>query len=322
MSAKFSKRYTFLFAQTVKSFMGRMNMLQTEGDYGVAVSSGVDSMALLHFLQKMASQRKNVKLHVLHVNHNVRSESLIEQNFLKEYCIKHNLVFHTKTLQNPPLKNFELWARNQRYKFFHSHKGLKKIFMAHHLDDSFEWSLMQRSKSSNLLSSIGIPACRGKFCRPFLCVSKRQIYRFAHHEKIKFFEDISNSDIKFERNYLRSMVIPHLKKIYPQILKHYVSQAQQILALKKLENENNYYDIKVDNNCLLIKVDKNKIYDEPLKNSLREAIKSLSSKKRGKIHKQLDCAVQMVKNNKKGPLNFSGGVNVSYFNGIITVTRN
>ena len=63
----------------------------------VGVSAGPDSMCLLDILEK-----KTNKIVVCHINHNVRKESITEENYLKKYyaqIYKHWLkMFHNSFL--------------------------------------------------------------------------------------------------------------------------------------------------------------------------------------------------------------------------------
>jgi len=55
-----------------------------------------------------------------------------------------------------------------------------------------------------------------KIWRPLLGVSKNLIYGYQQEHKLKFIEDSSNLDNKYDRNYLRNKVIPLIKKRFPQ----------------------------------------------------------------------------------------------------------
>ena len=77
-----------------------------------------------------------------------------------------------------PSQNFELKARLERYKIFSKYQD-SLIVLGHHIDDSFEWSLMQKMKSSRLESTIGIPLYNKNYIRPLMCVTKKQIRRYA-----------------------------------------------------------------------------------------------------------------------------------------------
>ena len=121
----------------------------------VGCSSGPDSMALLHYLNN------NIKNKIIccHINHNVRKESKEEQKYLKEYCMKQNIIFETTTINKYKENNFENEARKKRYAFYE--KILKKyhskyLFLAHHGDDLIETILMKISRGSNLEGYAGI----------------------------------------------------------------------------------------------------------------------------------------------------------------------
>ena len=60
----------------------------------VGVSSGPDSMCLLDLLEK-----KTNKIVVCHINHNIRKESITEENYIKEYCKNHKLIFESMTIK-------------------------------------------------------------------------------------------------------------------------------------------------------------------------------------------------------------------------------
>ncbi|MDG4869924.1 tRNA lysidine(34) synthetase TilS, partial [Guyparkeria sp. 1SP6A2] len=79
----------------------------------IAVSTGVDSMVLLHLLEQAG-----LNLGVAHVDHQLRKESKAEAEFLRNYCKRHKLPFYLKVWQQPAKKNIEASARRVRYAFF------------------------------------------------------------------------------------------------------------------------------------------------------------------------------------------------------------
>ena len=120
----------------------------------IGVSAGPDSMCLLDLLEK-----KTNKIIVCHINHNIRKQSIIEENYLKEYCQKHNLIFETMTIKEYKENNFENEARKIRYNFYE--EILKKyhsnqLFLAHHGDDLIETILMKIERGSNIEGYAGI----------------------------------------------------------------------------------------------------------------------------------------------------------------------
>ena len=121
----------------------------------IGVSAGPDSMALLDMLIKYT----NKTIICAHVNHNVRSASITEEAYLKEYCNKHNITFESIKIDEYTGKNFENEAREKRYAFYE--KILKKynshyLLLAHHGDDLIETILMKIIRGSNLEGYAGI----------------------------------------------------------------------------------------------------------------------------------------------------------------------
>ena len=58
----------------------------------VGCSGGPDSMALLDMLIKIRD-KYNLTIIVAHVNYNVREESVLEENYVRDYSKSNNLIF-------------------------------------------------------------------------------------------------------------------------------------------------------------------------------------------------------------------------------------
>lgn len=181
----------------------------------VGVSSGPDSMALLHML----SNNINAQIICAHINHNVREESNEEEIFLKEYCKKEKIVFESMKIDKYTQKNFENEAREKRYAFYET--ILKKynshnLFLAHHGDDLIETIFMKIIRGSNLEGYAGIKTYSYlndyKIIRPLLSLTKEDIITYNKQHNIKYYIDKSNEDIKYTRNRYRKYLLPFLKK--------------------------------------------------------------------------------------------------------------
>ncbi len=290
------------FANWVEKFAYKHNLFNPGKTLLVAVSGGLDSIVLTDCLARI--HQKNAigrELGLLHINHQTRSkeEHKADLEVVIELADKYNLEFHfetvkTKTSQEHVLRE----ARESIYKRYAARFNAQ-ITTAHHLDDSFEWSLMQSFKTSNPHKTLGIPIKRTPVIRPFLCVSKDQIEKYASKEKLSYQEDKTNQDLSYERNFVRHEIIPKIKKRFPKYLKHYVNQKTELIQ----KTEKTLVE-KVEDSIIL-KVEKD---IESYKPEIRRVIHSLSKKKRGSIAGQLDKLVQAYRNSKKGPVSFSGGV--------------
>lgn len=287
------------------------------GRHAIAVSSGVDSMVLLWLANNFYRQGKLGKVRAFFVHHHTRAgqdqELKLVQKFTREIGLE-LVVLHAKDL-NKGSADFEQKARVARYQLFKKNLNPGEfLWMGHHLDDSFEWSLMQRSRSSHFKSQLGIPL-RNKFVfRPLLCVSRKQIENFAKEVKIPYAEDPTNKDIHHDRNYLRLKVIPIIKKRFPQYLKHYVRQSMNLARILKvcLVEEKEAEVLSTPSGAVLFG-------SEYLDSQLQMIIHTYSHADRGQVMGTIHSMQKAIKNGKKGPFSFSGGVKAYYSHELLMV---
>lgn len=196
----------------VLEFMQNKNIVPTSPII-CAVSGGVDSICLLNILHRL-----NFSLILAHVNHHKREESLIEQQEMEKLALKLNIPFELLDYYAEDNKNFQAKAHNARYTFF---KGLAEkyntsvIATAHHLDDQAETIIMRLINGSNLYGYGGISILKNEgdftFIRPLLCLNKKDLYKYALDNNLKYFEDYSNNEDDYLRNRIRHHILPLLK---------------------------------------------------------------------------------------------------------------
>lgn len=204
----------------------------------VGVSAGPDSMCLLDLLEK-----KTNKIVVCHINHNIRKQSIIEENYLKDYCQKHNLIFESMTIKEYKENNFENEARKIRYSFYeeilkkyHSNK----LFLAHHGDDLIETILMKIERQSNIEGYAGIKRISKltnyEIIRPLLVYTKADLIEYNKSHNITYYIDSSNTNTDYTRNWYRHNVLPLLKERDKNIHLKFLKYS------KTLQEYNDYID--------------------------------------------------------------------------------
>lgn len=304
------KYQTLFFKHTWKFLTSVLSDFELKKNHVIAVSGGRDSMALLAMGKTFSDQGKIGPVRAIFIHHHTRPGQDQDQKVVEEFCRKKGVAFevlHAKGL-NISQKNFEERARVIRHQLCLSAltRG-ELLWMGHHLDDSYEWSLMQRSRSSNAQAILGIPLRNKQIIRPFMSVSREQISRFVRAMKIPFREDPTNVYLHHDRNYLRAVVIPLLKKRFPQYLKHYVRQSNS-LARKSgvsLIHEKESTQLIYPEGALLIG-------KEFSANVLKEIIHTYSHAQRGEVMSAIEAMQKAILNQKKGPFSFSGGVRAYY----------
>ena len=184
----------------------------------LTVSGGVDSMVMLDL-----SIRAKLPIAVAHVNHDMRGEeSDKDEKLVREICIANEIQLHTYrfTPEDKPTKSFQEHARNLRYTWWNKlcdSAGYKYILTAHHKSDAIETFLFNLSRGAGIKGLSSIPNVNQNILRPLNPFTKAQIIEYAKLNAVKYREDSSNQEIKYERNKIRNITIPYLKSIDPNI---------------------------------------------------------------------------------------------------------
>jgi tRNA(Ile)-lysidine synthase len=198
----------------------------------IACSGGLDSIVLLHLLQKIG-----LTLGVAHCNFKLRgAHSDADLSFVE--TIAGNLgvpvfttVFDTKRYAKTQGVSTQVAARELRYEWFYSTaraNGYDRIATGHHADDDLETFFINLSRVTGLRGLTGITSNTEQLIRPLLPFSRAQIMQFAKKEELFWREDSSNSTRDYLRNKLRLDVIPAFKGVNKTVLQNF-QQTQQHL---------------------------------------------------------------------------------------------
>ncbi|PLW94195.1 MAG: tRNA lysidine(34) synthetase TilS [Marinilabiliales bacterium] len=187
--------------------------------YLLAVSGGIDSMALLHLFQNT-----ELEFSVAHCNFQLRGkESLRDENFLTEYCkgfaLKH-FVQRSDASAYAEEKQISIQeaAREIRYTYFAElakMHGFDYIVTAHNRDDVLESFFINLSRSAGIKGLSSIPAINGNIIRPLLEIPRSEIDAYITKNKLSFIEDSSNAEDKYLRNRIRHHLLPLAEEVMP-----------------------------------------------------------------------------------------------------------
>ena len=178
----------------------------TDQKMAVAVSGGVDSVALLYWLVHIGAD-----IVCLHVNHGLRIAADTEAEYVKKLCDELNVPCHIfNWVGDKPQTGLEDAARIARYKMmtdFCHKNGIGIIVTAHQADDQIETFLMNLGRGSGVY---GLAAMRGetevngiKIVRPLLNVFRRELREYCDENSIKYFSDEMNYDPHYTRVKIR-----------------------------------------------------------------------------------------------------------------------
>jgi len=184
----------------------------------LAYSGGLDSSVLLHLL---VSSQRPLPVIPWHVNHGLLDAAGQMERFCAEQAQSYGLEIRIDRLQLGDIeRNIEAEARRQRYQLFAS--GCRQgdcVLTAHHADDQAETFLLNALRGSGSAGLRGIAARRklgsSLLLRPLLEYTRQQLEDYANHHELAWFNDPSNRDNRFDRNYLRNEVIPLIATRWP-----------------------------------------------------------------------------------------------------------
>ncbi len=229
-------------------FFDSENIALTNCHFLLGVSSGKDSMCMLHLFMASGAQ-----ISVAHLNYNLRGEhSIGDQEFISKFCKEKSIAFYTKNaFKSIESKNTQNWARDLRYQFFDElGKKIKADFIctAHHKQDNIESFMFNLFRGSGLKGLSGIAQKRNKILRPLLNFKKDEIDQFVKDKNILFRIDESNLQLDYDRNKIRHKILPTVNEVFPNAFENISTAISNINDSNLLLN--NFISNWKEKNCV------------------------------------------------------------------------
>lgn len=192
-------------------------LLTKEDKVLVAVSGGLDSMALLSMLIK-----SGYFCGIAHCNFQLRGEeSDLDEKLVGEVALHYQLPFHTNRFDTEAEiersgESMQIVARRLRYNWFHSllkYEGYTKIAIAHHADDSIETFFINLIRGTGLRGLTGIDLMRGDIVRPLMFATRGELEEYVKESEVPYRDDATNQSTKYLRNKIRLELIPKLMEM-------------------------------------------------------------------------------------------------------------
>lgn len=185
------------------------NLLPTGSKLIVAVSGGVDSVALLHLLHNLAGTY-GWDISIAHYNHGVREDATKDALLVGELAEDYGYPFYLGKYEYNDRSEAAL--RKARYGFLEEIRrdtGSDYIVTAHHNNDLLETTVFNTIRGADREGMVSLKPKRGNIIRPLLNFSKPEIIVFANLQNLPYNEDSTNSDTSYSRNLVRNVLMPH-----------------------------------------------------------------------------------------------------------------
>jgi tRNA(Ile)-lysidine synthase len=191
----------------------KIKKLDQDSIYLLAVSGGLDSMALLAVFAKIKPTARFV---VMHYHHGPGVDSVFRDrcvDLIKSQVslMGHKCVFESET-SDVELKS-EAELRVARQNFFEKIKNKYNVsyyLTAHHQDDVLETRLLKLIRGAGTVSLNAFKDWNKLIYRPFFQITKKDLNTYADMHNLKWIEDPSNSETYYLRNWLRNEWLPAL----------------------------------------------------------------------------------------------------------------
>ncbi len=198
LEKKYYNNLLFFFSKTLPNHIA------------IAVSGGIDSMALLCMTSKWCKENI-VTLTILTVDHNLRENAKKDALFVKNKAqmLNHECIILSWNNYSNNYSNIQNKAREGRYNLMTeicNKLGIKFLLTAHHMDDIVENFLFRKNRKSGIL---GLSFNNLNYwndvaiIRPLHSFKKSQLKSYLEQEKWLWVDDESNYNNKYTRTRIR-----------------------------------------------------------------------------------------------------------------------
>ena len=229
-----------MFCHKIHDFIGRHQLLKSDGRYLVALSGGADSVALLRVLLDLG-----YNVEACHCNFHLRDEeSDRDEQFCVALCNKlqvplRRVHFDTKTYAELHKVSIEMAARELRYNYFEklrSDLDAQGICVAHHRDDQVETVLINLVRGTGIHGLTGMAPQNGYVLRPLLEVSREDIVKYLDSIGQDYVTDSTNLIADIARNKIRLNILPLLHDINPSASDNIATTASRLRSAEEILN--------------------------------------------------------------------------------------
>lgn len=191
-------------------------------DLCVAFSGGLDSSVLLHAARNLPNWRR--RLRALHVHHGLLADADQWSQQATAVCAETGIECAVVRVEvsRESGESIEEQARMARYAALAERLQAGELLLtAQHGDDQLETVLLQLFRGAGVAGLAAMPVVRrfgaGLHVRPLLGFARADLLRYATEHRLRWQEDPSNEDQRFDRNFLRNTIVPLLRERWPAV---------------------------------------------------------------------------------------------------------
>jgi len=207
----------------------------------VALSGGVDSVALLHAVRALVSGEPRLTLRALHVDHGLQEQSKDWTAHCRMQCDGLGVSLRVLDLELDVPKGASVEAEARRARYAALAAALEPgecLLTGHHADDQLETVLLQLFRGAGVAGLAAMPARAplgaGFHLRPLLQVERSQLETYGAASGLDWVEDPMNRESRYDRSYLRHAVLPAVRERWPALARTVGRSARHMAAAQGL----------------------------------------------------------------------------------------
>ena len=265
------------------------------------ISGGPDSISMLNILKEIKEEKiYDFEIFVAHINHGLRENAKLDEEYVVEYCKKNNLKCfvlqaNIKEKAEKEKRGLEETGRIIRYDFFDqvlAQTTSNKIAIAHNNNDHVETIIMNIIRGTGISGLKGIEAVSGKYIRPLIESKREDIESYCEEEKLNPRFDESNLENIYTRNKIRNVAIPYIKEELNPSIFEAITRLSEIV-----KDDLIYFDMQTEKIYKMICIEEKNI-TEDVYNVEKEATIILDLRKFNKENKAIQKRLILYSINK------------------------
>ncbi|OZI14230.1 tRNA lysidine(34) synthetase TilS [Sodalis-like symbiont of Philaenus spumarius] len=209
----------------------------------LAFSGGLDSTVLLDALAALCDGDGAPTLRAVHVHHALSRHADEWVAHCAQECRRRDVAFTTvHVVVDATSEGIEAVARGARYGALAAALTQDEVLLtAQHQDDQAETLLLALKRGSGpaglAAMAADAPYLGHRLVRPLLDFSRGKLEAYAQACGLHWIEDDSNTDLRFDRNFLRLRILPPLRQRWPQFANAVTRSAQLCAEQEQLLDE-------------------------------------------------------------------------------------
>ena len=214
-------------------------------DFLIAFSGGLDSTVLLHLIHSSLKKRREISpptIRAIHIHHGLSPNADAWATHCAKFCAQLGVELIVEYVEIKHKQNLEAEAINARYHAIKRHISPNEVLLtAHHLNDQSETFFLALKRGSGLAGLSAMARENVLFeipiLRPLLNYSRETLANYAETHSLSWIEDESNTNLDFDRNFLRHQILPLLRQRWAHFDQSVQRSAQHCATQQQLIDE-------------------------------------------------------------------------------------